>query len=150
MRLCSGWPGLAVLLACLAAGCGQQGTTASAPAQQTDTAVPASKPAELAIPAKFDEAGMFSEGLAPVRAGAKFGYSDVKGDTVIAPQFDFAARFAEGLAAAGIGSKQGYIDKTGMFVLVPQFEIADLSIFSEGLAAVRIGEFIAGKWGYID
>ena len=93
---------------------------------------------------------MFSEGLAPVRAGAKFGYSDVKGDTVIAPQFDFAARFAEGLAAAGIGSKQGYIDKNGMFVLVPQFEIADLAVFSEGLAAVRIGEFIAGKWGYMN
>src|SRR5436305_14146184 len=121
MRLCSGWPAQAVLLACLAAGCGQQGTTASAPAQQTDTAAAATKPAELAIPAKFDEAGMFSEGLAPVRAGAKFGYSDEKGDTVIAAQFDFAARFANGLAAAGLGGKQGYIGRTGVRRREPQF-----------------------------
>ncbi len=141
--------GFAVLLAIgLVAGCGQQ----TAPAQQSELPGQAApiRAVELAIPAKFDEAGMFDGGLAPVRMGGKFGYADTKGDMVIAPQFDFAGRFSEELAAAGIGSRQGYIDKSGMFVLSPQFEIADLSPFSEGLAPVRIGEFVAAKWGYID
>ena len=36
----------------------------------------------------------------------------------------------------------------GTFVINPQFDSA-LS-FSEGLAAVRIGDIPTGKWGYID
>ena len=44
----------------------------------------------------------------------------------------------------------GYIDKTGQFTIAPQLDIVDLFSFSEGLAAVRIGEFVEGKWGYID
>ena len=38
----------------------------------------------------------------------------------------------------------GFIDKTGKIRIKPQFDIAD--DFSEGLAAVSIGE----KWGFID
>jgi hypothetical protein len=38
--------------------------------------------------------------------------------------------------------------KTGTFVINPQFD--DALPFSEGLAAVRIGDFETGKWGFID
>lgn len=38
----------------------------------------------------------------------------------------------------------GYVDKMGEYVIPPSFEAAE--IFSEGLAAVKIG----GKWGFID
>src|ERR1035441_6646417 len=38
--------------------------------------------------------------------------------------------------------------KTGQIVINPQFDGADA--FSEGLAAVRIGDDKTGKWGYID
>ncbi len=42
-------------------------------------------------------------------------------------------------------SKLGFIDRTGKIVIPPKFDRIDSS-FSEGLAAVSIGE----KWGYID
>jgi hypothetical protein len=38
--------------------------------------------------------------------------------------------------------------KTGQIVINPQFDAADA--FSEGLAAVRIGDDKTGKWGFID
>lgn len=67
-----------LLVIAVVAGCGRE-QTANAPAQQQSQpallpgqAAPIRK-VELAIPAAFDEAGLFSEGLAPVRMGAKFG-----------------------------------------------------------------------------
>ena len=49
-----------------------------------------------------------------------------------------------------IGDKWGYIDKSGKIVIEPQFD--DASSFSEGLAAVCLGDYcpLRGKWGYID
>jgi hypothetical protein len=44
--------------------------------------------------------------------------------------------------------KWGYIDRTGKVVIEPQFDFADR--FSEGLAAIRIGNEYVGKHGYID
>ena len=38
--------------------------------------------------------------------------------------------------------------KTGTIVINPQFDSADA--FSDGLAAVRIGDDKTGKWGFID
>ncbi len=149
--------GSVVLLALVVlVGCGREeagkgpGAAQHEQAQLLPGQAPPVRRVEFAIPAKFDEAGLFAEGLAPVRVGGKFGYTDTKGDLAIIAQFDFATRFSEGLAGAGVGAKVGYIDKSGNFVVVPQFGVADLAPFSEGLAAVRIGEFIAGKWGYID
>src|SRR5258706_6137309 len=109
----------------------------------------ADQSARIVINPQFDEADSFSEGLAAIRVGAKYGYIDKQGTIVIKPQFDFAGLFSEGLAGAGIGSKVGYIDKQGTFIITPSFAIANLFSFSEGLAAVRIGEVLTGKWGYI-
>src|SRR5258705_145734 len=86
----------------------------------------------VVISAQFDEAGSFSEGLAPVRIGASYGYIDKQGKTVVKPQFDFAGSFSEGLAAVGIGSKPGDIDGQVKFDIGPQFEIANLFSLSEG------------------
>ena len=49
-----------------------------------------------------------------------------------------------------VGGKWGYIDRAGTTVIKPQFDSAEN--FHRGLAAVLIGEPIAGKgkWGYID
>src|SRR6185295_14098710 len=142
--------GLGVLMvaaAILLADCDGQPQTAAGADKGVATAGQA---ARMVIAPRFDEAGAFSEGLAAVRVGAKFGYIDTKGNIVIMPQFDHAGLFSEGLASAGIGDKNGYIDKQGMFVITPKFEVADLFPFSEGLAAVRIGDFLSGKWGFID
>src|SRR5215467_1047535 len=153
--------GTAVLIAALMlAGCGQPAQQTAAPAApDTTKSANASGTADtktdtelkrLAIPDQFEEAGIFSDGLASVRIGAKFGYIDTKGNVAIKPQFDFAGPFAEGVAHAGIGPKVGYVDKTGNFVITPNLQIVDLFAFSEGLAAVRVGEYLSGKWGFID
>ena len=76
----------------------------------------------------------FSEGLAGVKVGGKWGFIDTKGEMVISPQFDEAGKFSEGLAAVFSQCRWGYIDKTGAFVIKPQFKFA--LEFSEGLAVV--------------
>jgi uncharacterized lipoprotein YddW (UPF0748 family) len=52
----------------------------------------------MAIPPQFDQADSFSEGLARVRIGDKWGYIDQTGQFVISPQFDEANSFSEGVA----------------------------------------------------
>jgi hypothetical protein len=98
----------------------------------------------------------FSEGLAAVKVDGKWGYINKKGKMVIAPQFsqsmweyiggNVVVHFKEGLAREfqKSSSKYGYIDRTGKVVIDFQFKYAEN--FSEGLAAVKVGE----KCGYID
>jgi hypothetical protein len=95
----------------------------------------------------------FSEGLAAVKVDGKWGYIDKKGKMVIVPQFipkdEFekdVGHFKEGLAREfqETSSNYGYIDRTGRVIIDFQFKYAN--DFSEGLAAVKVGE----KWGYID
>jgi hypothetical protein len=88
--------------------------------------------------------GIFSEGLAHVRAGGKVGYIDRTGKIVIKPQFDSAGYFSEGLAYIKAGEKFGFIDKKGNIYITPRFDWAYR--FTEGLASVLVGR----KRGYID
>lgn len=64
-----------------------------------------------AIAPQFDSAWSFSEGLAPVEVGGKWGYVDKTGKYAISPQFDRAFPFSEGLAAAKAGGKWGFVQK---------------------------------------
>jgi hypothetical protein len=61
----------------------------------------------------------FSEGLASVRVGKKWGFIDRTGQMVIPPLYDHAGPFSEGLAYVKVGKKWGYIDKTGEYVWAP-------------------------------
>ena len=61
----------------------------------------------------------FSEGLAAVHRGGKWGYVDKTGIFVIKPQFDGALTFSGGLALVVAGDRLGYIDKTGKYVWNP-------------------------------
>ena len=94
---------------------------------------------------RYESAGQFSEGLAPVRIDKKWGYIDKTGKIVIAPQFDLVSSFADGVALASTNKLFGYIDRAGKFVIAPQFAYAE--DFSEGLAIV--GSLASGVW-YID
>jgi hypothetical protein len=106
----------------------------------------------VVIPPQFDEAGYFSEGLAPVQVGEEWGFIGKTGKTVIPPQYSNAKSFSEGLAAVNIGSKKwgfgrgrwGFIDKRGKMVIPPQYD--DAGNFSEGLAWVVVDK----KYGFID
>ncbi len=82
------------------------------------------KGVEFVVNPQFDDAKRFSEGLAPVKIGDKWGYIDKTGKYVVNPQFLRAEVFSEGLAWVEMGGEQGYkfgcIDKTGKFVINPR------------------------------
>jgi len=67
--------------------------------------------------------GNFSEGLAAVTLGDKWGYVDKDGRMVIATLFDDARDFAAGLAAVKLDKKWGFIDKSGKVIIAPQFDM---------------------------
>jgi hypothetical protein len=83
---------------------------------------------------RFDGAGDFSEGLAPVRTGEHWGYLDRSGQISIQPGFEWAESFSDGLAAVTQGGKAGFIDRFGRFVIAPRFEAANS--FSDGRALI--------------
>ena len=104
-----------------------------------------------------DEINEFSEGLAVIKHGARYGYIDKK-QLVIPLKFDAAGDFSEGLAVVAIregstfleklhNAKYGYIDKDGNIVIDCQFGAAGK--FKEGVAPVSSAatDF---RWGYID
>ncbi len=98
---------------------------------------------------KFEDADDFSEGLAAVKMGKKWGYIDTKDQIVIPYQFHEAKGFSESLAPATIdGQKWGFIDRTGHFVITPTFTAAEG--FSEGLAAISTYMHGWNDWGFID
>ena len=73
----------------------------------------------------------------------KYGYADDKGNIIIKPQFDKALNFSEGMAAVMMEEnyvqKWGFIDLTGKMVIAATYKLRP-GRFSEGLAAVRIGD----------
>jgi hypothetical protein len=98
----------------------------------------------LVILPLFDEAEAFSNGVAWVKIGKKWGVIDKTGKMLIPPEYYFHNAFADGLALVTIGGKFRYIDKTGNIIIQQDYEQA--SSFTEGLAAVAI----SGKFGFID
>jgi hypothetical protein len=102
------------------------------------------KDGKLVIDTLFDQAGYFTEGLAAVKAGNKWGYIDTAARYVIGLQFDGAGPFFDGLAPAKAGRHWGFIRKDGAFAFRPQFDSA--LEFTKGLAPVKAGR----KWGFVD
>lgn len=99
---------------------------------------------KVIIPAKFDRANGFKEGLAPVLLDDKWGFIDTNGNFVIPCQFDAALTFSEGLARVEQNSKCGYVDKQGHLVIPFKYEYA--YSFTCGTTVVSID----GKYGFID
>ena len=98
----------------------------------------------IVIPARYDLAGSFSEGLAGVKINGKWGFIDKSGTLVIPAKYKSAEKFSEGLAMVKVKNKYGFIDKNGTLVIPAKYVSA--GNFSEGLAKVLID----GKWGFID
>ena len=81
------------------------------------------------ITPRFEDAGRFSEGLAPVKQNGKWGYINEEGDVVIDFQYDRAYTFNEGYAVVGTitgpGKEEwdrdatyiqmGFVDKSGSY-----------------------------------
>ncbi|MDP6358655.1 MAG: WG repeat-containing protein [Planctomycetota bacterium] len=103
----------------------------------------------------FDEAGQFSEGLAPVNVGGKrarpgsakgglWGYIDTSGKFSCKPRFDAAWPFLDGLAPVRVKNKWGSINHRFEFVARPEYFHPPR--FFEGYALVRKDK----EWMYID
>ncbi|SAL87411.1 KWG Leptospira [Caballeronia arvi] len=147
---------LALSTAGLVYGASPQGGQVSA--KPDAIAVPATRSGTYVVTPRFDNAGAFSEGLAAVQVGDKWGFIDRTGSLVIKPQFNpgqaqYNAKFADGLAAVnfqpgGDGARWGFIDKRGAVVINPQFDgdYYTPPFFSEGRAAIKVG----ARYGYID
>ena len=90
----------------------------------------------VALEERFDGARDFSEGLAAVKRGGKWGFIDKSGRLVIEPRFDDASDFKSGRALVKRGGLYGYVDERGEFAVPPRYEYAE--DFSEGLAAVGV------------
>ncbi len=113
---------------------------------------------ELVIPAKYDGAGNFSEGLARIEVDvivygdtfdhtvAKWGFIDPSGEVVIEPTFDSAGDFQEGLAQVKQDRRRGYVNAQGELAVPLQFS-RRVGDFHEGLSAVELGQTSVG---YID
>ena len=100
---------------------------------------------------QFQGASGFSEGLAAVKLGGKWGYVDDNGTVVIPPQFTEAHLFENGIARVATGpspgpddspglrtaSGYGFIEKTGKIVIPATWD--DAGDFSAGLAPVMKG-----------
>lgn len=96
---------------------------------------------KLVIPAIFQAAYPFKEGLAAVQVGNLWGFIDAKGDMLIEPQFTQTAFFSEGLAPfrkpyRKLWGAWGYINRKGEVVIEPRFDTA--GDFRGGVARVGL------------
>jgi WG repeat protein len=80
-----------------------------------------SRAGNVAVPAMFEAASPFSEGLAAVTRAGQTGYIDTTGRWVIAQRWWTAERFSRGRAVVIVNSQCGYIDRSGAYVAKPQF-----------------------------
>lgn len=77
---------------------------------------------EVVIPAQFDGAIWFCEGLARVEMNEKCGFINERGDIVIPCKFETADNFRGGYCSVSLAEgREGLIDRTGAFVIAPTY-----------------------------
>lgn len=101
---------------------------------------------DTAVPAKYDVAFDFKDGLAKVKQNGKTGFINLKGEEVIPPTYEKVTNFTEGKAAVLIDGKWGFLDTKNNLVLPAVYDTTQA--FGEGLVPVmREG---AKFWSYVD
>jgi hypothetical protein len=148
MRYCY----LLVLVATIFAGCNPDTSrvTELFPVQVGNKYGYADRGGKMAIPAKYDEASYFRDGLALIGENKAWGYIDKTGKSVIPAQYNEATTFSEGTAfAVKNGSAPTAIDKTGnvKFTLTQAEQVEN---FSEGYAAFSVITEKGERWGFVD
>lgn len=99
---------------------------------------------QMIIPAEYDEAMHFSEGLAWVKKDEKWFCMNQNNRAVTDSGYEYVHDFHGGLAVVKRGNKAGYIDKNGKLVIPFIYDIA--GDFEGELAPVCLRK----KWGYIN
>jgi hypothetical protein len=87
----------------------------------------------------------FTDSLAPVQVGSKWGYINLQGSLVIPATYDEARCFVNGMARVRQWGRYGFIDKRGNSVIACLFDYA-WWFGSDGLCAVQLD----GKYGFIN
>ncbi|MEW6710624.1 MAG: WG repeat-containing protein [Candidatus Riflebacteria bacterium] len=105
---------------------------------------------ELAIPALYDDAGRFYDGIAAVLLNETWFFIDEAGKNKYSKTFSEIRHFSEGLAAVKENELWGYLDRAGKMAI--DFKFTEAYPFSEGLACVQTGnkEDGSARYGYID
>jgi hypothetical protein len=112
-----------------------------------------------------DAVRRFSEGLAPIRSGGKWGFIDQEGRLIIGFRFDSVSDFEGGICRAEFGSSVVYIDRDGTELFratnIEGAPVNDAENFVGSLVRVHIGGRIrrlphgppsweGGRWVYVD
>ncbi|MCB1020573.1 MAG: WG repeat-containing protein [Acidobacteria bacterium] len=87
---------------------------------------------------QYDDIGRFSEGLAAVRIGEKWGVIALDGSTRLTARFDSIGEFQSGVANAAVSGRAGFIDTHGGWVIRPEHDRTER--FFGDLAIVQKGE----------
>ena len=99
---------------------------------------------KLVIPALFDEARDFTNGVAAVRVDQKWGYIDKSGRLLVQPVYENADDLDETLAMITLNAKTGYVNKAGQMIIEPHFSFGEPFVSNYA----RVGE--KHMFGYID
>jgi len=104
---------------------------------------------KIIIDANFDDATIFSEGIASVRIdniqlGDKWKFIDKKGSTLSKMIFEDTRLFSEGLCGVKVKSKWGFADRNGKLIIPTIYDQAH--DFENGWAEVKQGDY----WTYIN
>ena len=92
------------------------------------------------IPARYETAWQFADGLAAVAVDGRWGYVDSAGAEVIPLNYIWASTFSDGLARVQIATNNfAVIDTTGNVVLGPGLEHQP-GTYAEGMLALDRGE----------
>ena len=109
------------------------------------------KKGEAIISPQYDEAGIFSEGLASVGVDMEYGYINKKGEYVVSPQYDYASAINNGVGIIREYSKRdddyryGIVNKKGKVLCEPQYDDID---FCEDNKHILFES--NDKYGYLD
>jgi len=99
---------------------------------------------EVTIPAKYEFANFFQEGLAIVVQNGKYGFINKRGEIQIPCRFESATDFVRGMAIVEMNEQFGMIDRNGNFIFDCIYE--ELGLLSEGLSYALVGD----HYGYYD
>ncbi len=102
------------------------------------------KKGKVVIPAKYERAYDFCDGLARVMLGGKWGFIDTDGKPVVDCIYEDAMDFSDGLAAVKSGGKWGFVNTRGKVAISPSLD--EPSTFMEGMAIIARD----GKFGFMD
>lgn len=93
---------------------------------------------------KYDAAGLFYDGSAPVKVGKFWGLIDVNEKWLVSPEYENIGRYNEGVMAVKQNEKFAFIDSKGKKITNFSYDAA--RYFSSNFAGVKLGN----KWGYIN